>query len=67
MEQSLANDMGVRVEVVLNPQRDLTELPLKSFYRYVLQDQLVFDASGRYTITTNITTNNPSLARIHLS
>jgi hypothetical protein len=40
--------MGIQVQVVLNPKRDLTELPLKTFYRYVLQDELVFDAAGRY-------------------
>ncbi len=46
--QSLVNSLKVTVKVVLNPRRDLAELPLKTFYRYVLQDQLLFDKTGMY-------------------
>jgi UDP-glucose:glycoprotein glucosyltransferase len=28
--------LGAEVTLVLNPQRDITDMPLKTFYRYVL-------------------------------
>ncbi|KAI9340426.1 UDP-glucose:glycoprotein glucosyltransferase-domain-containing protein [Zopfochytrium polystomum] len=37
---------GVSVQVLLHPSSVLTELPVKRFYRYVLQKQLSFDESG---------------------
>lgn len=37
----------MQVDVVLTPTH-LSELPLKSFYRYALRDSLTFDANGQY-------------------
>ena len=38
--------LGVTVGVVLNPKSDLSDIPLKNFYRFVLQDGLKFDSAG---------------------
>lgn len=41
--QTLSEINGVSVIIYLNPDSDLTELPLKRFYRYVFDKELRFD------------------------
>ena len=36
--QLLRNTMGASITLYLNPPRDLTDLPLKAFYRFALPD-----------------------------
>ncbi|KAK3954740.1 UDP-glucose:glycoprotein glucosyltransferase-domain-containing protein [Pseudoneurospora amorphoporcata] len=38
---------GVHLQVFLNPQTELSELPVKRFYRYVLESSPSFDESGK--------------------
>ncbi|KAK0610516.1 UDP-glucose:glycoprotein glucosyltransferase-domain-containing protein [Bombardia bombarda] len=38
---------GVHLKVFVNPQDGLSELPVKRFYRYVLESAPSFDASGK--------------------
>ncbi|KAK3348125.1 UDP-glucose:glycoprotein glucosyltransferase-domain-containing protein [Neurospora tetraspora] len=38
---------GVHLQVFLNPQTELSELPVKRFYRYVLESAPSFEASGK--------------------
>ncbi|KAK3934380.1 UDP-glucose:glycoprotein glucosyltransferase [Diplogelasinospora grovesii] len=38
---------GVHLQVFLNPQEGLSELPVKRFYRYVLESAPRFDESGK--------------------
>ncbi|PHH58845.1 hypothetical protein CDD81_4273 [Ophiocordyceps australis] len=37
---------GVYVKLILNPQETLTELPIKSFYRHVMESKPSFDQDG---------------------
>ena len=37
---------GVKISVLLNPTRDLSQLPIKRFYRFILHDEPSFDSSG---------------------
>uniref|UniRef100_A0A0R3RF81 UDP-glucose:glycoprotein glucosyltransferase n=1 Tax=Elaeophora elaphi TaxID=1147741 RepID=A0A0R3RF81_9BILA len=39
--------VNVEVKLVMNPKAKLSELPLKRFYRLVLQSEVIFDNSGR--------------------
>ncbi|VDK65586.1 unnamed protein product [Onchocerca ochengi] len=39
--------VNLEVKLVMNPKAKLSELPLKRFYRLVLQPTIVFDDSGR--------------------
>ncbi|VDN02463.1 unnamed protein product [Thelazia callipaeda] len=39
--------VNVEVKLVMNPKAKLSELPLKRFYRLVLQPAVIFDDSGR--------------------
>ncbi|KAK6112554.1 UDP-glucose:Glycoprotein Glucosyltransferase family protein [Brugia pahangi] len=39
--------VNVEVKLVMNPRAKLSELPLKRFYRLVLQPSVMFDNSGR--------------------
>lgn len=51
--QTLSEIDGVSVIVYLNPDSDLTELPLKRFYRYVFEKELRFDkTTGERIIPT---------------
>ncbi|KAL0467835.1 UDP-glucose:glycoprotein glucosyltransferase domain-containing protein [Neurospora intermedia] len=38
---------GVHLQVFVNPQTELSELPVKRFYRYVLESAPSFDESGK--------------------
>ncbi|KAL2024740.1 hypothetical protein VTK56DRAFT_5561 [Thermocarpiscus australiensis] len=38
---------GVHLQVFLNPREGITELPVKRFYRYVLESSPSFDESGK--------------------
>ncbi|EFO25210.1 UDP-glucose:Glycoprotein Glucosyltransferase containing protein [Loa loa] len=42
--------VNVEVKLVMNPRAKLSELPLKRFYRLVLQPTVMFDDSGRIDI-----------------
>ncbi|KAL6044067.1 UDP-glucose:glycoprotein glucosyltransferase 1 [Balamuthia mandrillaris] len=45
----LVKELGLTVNVVLNPSKDLKDIPLKSFYRYVtLQNEDLFTESDEY-------------------
>ncbi|KAL6077940.1 UDP-glucose:glycoprotein glucosyltransferase 1 [Balamuthia mandrillaris] len=45
----LTKELGLNVNVVLNPSKDLKDIPLKSFYRYVtLQNEDLFTESNEY-------------------
>lgn len=46
--------LGIKVKVVLNPKTDLADIPLKNFYRYVLQRSLKFDSAGSYVALTEV-------------
>ncbi|POS84491.1 hypothetical protein EPUL_004350 [Erysiphe pulchra] len=42
----LSNLKGVYLKIFLNPKNGLTELPVKRFYRYVLDSKPLFDETG---------------------
>ncbi|XP_034145677.1 UDP-glucose:glycoprotein glucosyltransferase 1 isoform X2 [Esox lucius] len=41
--------VNVNLRVFMNCQSKLSDLPLKSFYRYVLEPEVVFQADGRFS------------------
>lgn len=43
----LHEGVGAGLIVFLNPQPDVTEFPIKRYYRAVLQPHIHFDANGR--------------------
>eukprot|EP00697_Spironema_sp_BW2_P004039 gnl/Spiro4/15440_TR8308_c0_g1_i1.p1 gnl/Spiro4/15440_TR8308_c0_g1~~gnl/Spiro4/15440_TR8308_c0_g1_i1.p1 ORF type:complete len:1692 (+),score=349.69 gnl/Spiro4/15440_TR8308_c0_g1_i1:48-5123(+) len=61
----------IRVVLVMNPKLQISEMPLKNFYRYVVPDSLEFSPSGRQTDLTSgshtaVFSALPALARKHL-
>lgn len=47
MLKTLSELEGVYVKIFLNPREKLDEIPVKRFYRYVLNSTPIFDASGK--------------------
>lgn len=58
---------GVWLRVYLNPQRMVTELPVKRFYRYVLESAPQFDDAGRQVAPTARFENVPEMPLLSLS
>ncbi|KAF9566452.1 hypothetical protein EC968_003725 [Mortierella alpina] len=44
--ETLSRMENVRVDVILTPSPELTEAPIKRFYRYVIEPELSFDVHG---------------------
>lgn len=57
--QVLANIPDVHIEIYLNPNMNLDQLPLKRFYRYVLDNELHFDETGELEHPTAYFANLP--------
>jgi UDP-glucose:glycoprotein glucosyltransferase len=57
---------GVHLKVFLNPREHLDELPIKRFYRSVLQSAPTFDASGNVKALTAEFKNLPTEALLNL-
>jgi UDP-glucose:glycoprotein glucosyltransferase len=55
----LANVEDVYIEIYLNPSLNLEQLPLKRFYRYVLDSELHFDENGELEHPTAYFANLP--------
>ncbi|BFZ60909.1 killer toxin resistant protein [Saitoella coloradoensis] len=51
---------GVYVKVILNPNTKLTELPIKRFYRHVLEAKLNFDGNGNIVTPSADFSNIPT-------
>lgn len=45
--ETLLGVFDIKLQVILNPYYELSDLPLKSFYTYVLGSKLEFDSEGR--------------------
>uniref|UniRef100_A0A914C391 UDP-glucose:glycoprotein glucosyltransferase n=1 Tax=Acrobeloides nanus TaxID=290746 RepID=A0A914C391_9BILA len=48
------------VKLIMNPKAKLSELPLKRFYRYALNEEPTFDANGAAVAPTILFSNLPS-------
>lgn len=46
---TLHSVLAVDIHLYLNPQHKLSELPIKSFYRYVIEPELTFNEDGSLT------------------
>jgi UDP-glucose:glycoprotein glucosyltransferase len=46
---SLRDVLPINITIIFNPVKKLSALPLKDFYRSVIQTKLTFDADGRVT------------------
>eukprot|EP01132_Coremiostelium_polycephalum_P009347 gene9347-11479_t len=47
--QAFADELKIQVDVVLNPPTQLSEMPLKSYYNYIIQLDTRFDSIGQMT------------------
>ena len=66
--QFLAKNTQTDLTVVLNPQRKMSELPLKRFFRFMVQPKLEFTANGALQETSKITfTNLPAAPLLTLT
>ena len=66
--QFLVQSTQVDVTVVLNPQRKLSELPLKRFFRFLAQPKLAFSTAGHLLETSKLTfTNLPAAPLLTLT
>ena len=48
--QRLRDEVGCSVKVYLNPKSEISEVPIKRFYRYVFEPQLQFDEDGNVRV-----------------
>ncbi|RPA73028.1 hypothetical protein BJ508DRAFT_216551 [Ascobolus immersus RN42] len=58
---------GVYLQIFLNPSRVLTELPIKRFYRYVLEAAPTFDSTGTMVAPEATFSNLPEDALLTLT